>query len=364
MRSGWAAVGDGAGNYSVEKIQIANPGPGEVAVDIRASGVCHTDWDGLTFTGEPHVLGHEGAGVVTELGQGVTEFTVGQSVLLTWAIACRDCFQCQRGNETLCEVLGRAGGAAFAGSTRDESGHDLSRFFNLGTMSTSTIVRKEALVPIPDGIPFSSACLLGCGVMTGYGSVVNAAKVETASTVAVIGCGGVGLNVIQGARIAGARRIIAVDVDPGRFKMARQFGATDFVEASRNDAGLLTAAQEVAAMLGGRGADYSFECTGIPALGAAPLSFVRDGGTAIQVSGVEQEIAVDMELFQWDKIYMNPLYGKVRPRVDFPILFDLYLNGELLLDELVTTTYKLSEIDQAFADLHAGKNAKGVIVFD
>lgn len=364
MHTDWAAVGDGAGRYRVEKIEVAPPGPGEVAVRMRASGICHTDWDGLTFTGQPHVMGHEGAGVVTAVGDGVTAFRTGQPVLLTWAIACRDCFQCQRGNEVLCEVLGRAGGAASPGSTRDAAGRELSRFFNLGTMSTTTVVRQEALVPIPDGIPFASACLLGCGVMTGYGSVVNAAKVETASTVAIIGCGGVGLNVIQGARIAGARRIIAVDVDPGRFEMARRFGATDVVEASREDAGLLKAAADIAALLGGRGADYAFECTGIPALGTAPLSFVRDAGTAIQVSGVEQRIDVDMELFEWDKVYMNPLYGKVRPRVDFPILFDLYLNGSLLLDEMVTTTYPLSDVQQGFTDLHEGKNAKGVILFD
>lgn len=364
MIKAWSAVGDGAGGYSLTTTEVADPAYGEVVVDLKSSGVCHTDRDGLNFTRVPHVMGHEGAGIVRAVGEGVRKIEPGQRVLLTWAIACLDCFQCQRGNETLCETLGREHGAASSCSTLDSNGQNLSRFFNLGTMSTVTVVRQEAIVPLPDGIPFESACLLGCAVMTGYGSVVNAAKVETASTVAVIGCGGVGLNVIQGARISGARRIIAVDVNQERFDMARKFGATDFVLASRDDPGLLKASSEVANLLEGRGADYAFECTAIPDLGVAPLSFVRNAGTAVQVSGVEQVVPVDMELFEWDKLYLNPLYGKVRPRIDFPILFDLYLRDQLLLDELVTATYELNDLDKAFDDMLAGRNAKGVIVFE
>lgn len=362
--SAWAAIGDGAGGFTVGRTEVAAPGRGEVLVDLRASGVCHTDWDGLRVMTAPYVMGHEGAGVVRAVGADVDDLVPGQHVLLTWAIACRNCFQCARGNEVLCERLGLAHGAASAGSTRDAAGHDLDRFFNLGTMSGAAVVRQEAVVPMPDDIPFTSACLLGCAVMTGYGSVVNAARVETASTVVVIGCGGVGLNVIQGARIAGARSIVVVDVNADRFAMARRFGATHCVLADRDDAGLLRAAAEVAELLGGRGADYAFECTATPELGVAPLSFVRNAGTAVQVSGVEQPITVDMELFEWDKVYLNPLYGKSRPRVDFPILFDLYRQGTLLLDELVTATYPLDELGTAFEDMRAGRNAKGVIVLD
>ncbi len=215
---------------------------------------------------------------------------------------------------------------------------------------------------MPDGVPVNSACLLGCAVMTGYGAVVNAARVVTASTVVVLGCGGVGLNVLQGARIAGARRIVAVDVEPARFAAARTFGATDTVLARRDDAGLLASAAEVAAILGGRGEDYAFECTGRPELGVAPLSFVHDGGSAVQVSGVEQPVTVDMKLFEWNKSYVNPLYGGCRPHVDFPVLFDLYLAGTLLLDELVTRTYALDEVGQALEDMRTGRNAKGVVV--
>jgi S-(hydroxymethyl)glutathione dehydrogenase/alcohol dehydrogenase len=212
-------------------------------------------------------------------------------------------------------------------------------------------------------IPFPSAAIVGCGVMTGYGSVVNAAKVKTGTSVVVLGTGGVGLNVIQGARIAGAAKIIGVDINPLRLEMAKKYGATHTVLAHRNDTGLLEAAKIIKSMTQGRGADYAFECTAIPELGAAPLAMVRNAGMAVQVSGIEQEILIDMNLFEWDKIYINPLYGKCRPQIDFPILQEFYAKGDLILDEMVTQTYPLSALEQAFADMHAGKNAKGVITF-
>ena len=212
-------------------------------------------------------------------------------------------------------------------------------------------------------MPFPSAAIVGCGVMTGYGSVVNAAKVQAGRSVVVLGTGGVGLNVIQGARIAGATKIIAIDINPVRLNMAKEYGATHTILAAKDDSNLLHAAQEVKKMTDGRGADYAFECTAIPALGAAPLAMVRNAGMAIQVSGIEQEISIDMNLFEWDKIYINPLYGKTRPQIDFPILQQLYAKGDLILDKMVTRTYTLDQLSDAFADMHAGKNAKGVIVF-
>jgi S-(hydroxymethyl)glutathione dehydrogenase/alcohol dehydrogenase len=213
-------------------------------------------------------------------------------------------------------------------------------------------------------MPFESACIMGCGVMTGYGSVVNAAKVEPGSSVVVIGCGGVGLNVIQGARIAGALTIIAIDLSETRLQMARQFGATHTLQARREDEGLKEAADQVRGMTGGRGADYAFEATANPALGAAPLAMVRHGGTAVQVSGIEQELTIDMNLFEWDKTYLNPLYGKCCPERDFPRLFGLYQSGRLLLDELVSKRYRLDQLGEAFEDMHAGRIAKGVIVMN
>jgi len=180
----------------------------------------------------------------------------------------------------------------------------------------------------------------------------------------VLGTGGVGLNVIQGAKIAKAGAIIAIDVNPVRLWMAKKFGATNTLLADKNDTGLLQAAQQVKELTDGRGADYAFECTAIPELGAAPLAMVRNAGTAIQVSGIEQDITIDMRLFEWDKLYLNPLYGKCRPEIDFPKIIDHFEDGSLLLEEMVTNTYSLNHLDKAFEDMLKGKNAKGVIVFD
>jgi len=357
-----AVVADGRGGFTIETLLVGPPAAGEVLVEMRAAGVCHTDLDGVGRCTRPTVLGHEGAGVVTAVGDGVEHVVAGDPVLLTWAIACGRCFQCHAGEPTLCETLGRDHGHAHHGSTVREDGSPLERYFNLGTMSTATVVRAEAVVPIAAGVPFPSACLLGCAVMTGFGSVVNAAKVRAGSTVAVIGCGGVGVNVIQASRIAGARRIVAIDVDPGRFAMAERLGATDFLLADRDDTSLLALSDDFVRIGGGRRLDYAFECTGVPALAAAPLTCIRNGGTAVQVSGIEEPVTLDMTLFEWDKVYLNPLYGKCRPAIDFPLLMDLYLRGQLILDDLVSKTYPLSDLAHAFSDLSAGAITKGVLL--
>jgi Zn-dependent alcohol dehydrogenase len=198
--------------------------------------------------------------------------------------------------------------------------------------------------------------------MTGFGSAVNAARVSTGSTVVVLGCGGVGLSVIQGAIFRQAARIIAVDINGSRLELAKRFGATDVVLASRDDDGLLDAASQVRTMTGGRGADYAFECTAVPALGPAPLAFTRNGGTAVGVSGIEQTIQFNMELFEWDKLYINPLYGQCKPSRDFPLLLRLYEEKRLKLDEMVTQTYPLEDLSTAFADMRNGVNAKGVLL--
>lgn len=357
-----AVTTDGAGGYRVETIDVGDPGPGEVLVEIAASGVCHTDYDFAVRSGADVVLGHEGAGTVTSVGPGVDGVAPGERVLLTWAIACGSCFQCVRGAQVLCELMGQGPGGHAHPAAATKDGRPLTRAFNLGTMSTATVVREEAVVAIGDEIPFASACILGCGVMTGFGSVTNAAEVVPGSSVAVLGTGGVGLNVVQAARIAGATTIIAVDVSEERLSMAISFGATDAVLASRDDRHLVDAATRVRALTDGRGADYAFECTAVPELAVSPLAMIRHGGTAVQVSGVEQDVVVDMNLFEWDKTYINPLYGQCRPSVDFPRLLSLYARGMLLLDEMVTRTYALEDVGTAFDDMHAGRNAKGVLV--
>ncbi|HRH50440.1 MAG TPA: alcohol dehydrogenase catalytic domain-containing protein [Panacibacter sp.] len=363
-----AAVADGKGSYAIKTIEIdETPMDDEVLVQVKAAGICHTDWDSQSW-GKQLVMGHEGSGIVKQVGPKVTSLKPGDAVILNWAIPCYQCFQCQEGNQHICE-----NNSAVAAGNKLSKGHarfeattlnntPVERSFSLGTMSEYTLVREAACVKISVEIPYSSAAIISCGVMTGYGSVVNAAKVKAGSSVVVLGTGGVGLNVIQGARIAGSSKIIAIDINPSRLAMAIEYGATHTILADKDDIGLLEAAKKVKTLTV-RGADYAFECTAIPSLGAAPLAMVRNAGTAVQVSGIEQEIAIDMNLFEWDKIYINPLYGKARPQIDFPILQELYAKGDLILDKMVTRTYALEELGNAFSDMHKGLNAKGVIIF-
>jgi Zn-dependent alcohol dehydrogenase len=363
-----AAIADGNGSFKIETISVSAPIGDEVLVQIKAAGICHTDWDSQSW-GKKLVMGHEGAGEIVAVGVEVKNLQIGDKVMLNWAIPCYECFQCQEDNQHICErnsavTAGNkvSGGHANLVSTLHDN-QPIEKAFSLGTMAEYTLVRAAACVKINIEMPYTSAAIVGCGVMTGYGSVVNAAKVKPDTNVVVLGTGGVGLNVIQGARISGAGKIIAVDVNPLRLKMALEYGATHSFLAEKTDTGLLKAAEKVKELCNGRGADYAFECTAIPELGAAPLAMIRNAGTAVQVSGIEQEITIDMNLFEWDKVYINPLYGKCRPQIDFPILQDLYAKGELILDEMVTRTYALEDLSQAFQDMHEGKNAKGVIVF-
>jgi S-(hydroxymethyl)glutathione dehydrogenase/alcohol dehydrogenase len=353
-----AAVAEGDGSFSIQTIGIDAPEHGEVLVAIKASGVCHTDWDSLGW-GRRIVMGHEGAGEVVRVGQSVTRCKPGDRVMLNWAIPCGVCFQCERGKENICEDRGTVPDARFhhpAGA--------INASFSLGTMATHAIVPEAAVLPLDAQVPYEVAAIMGCAVMTGFGSAVNAAKVEPGSTAVVLGCGGVGLSTMLGALYCKAARVIAIDVNPARLELAKQFGATETLLAHRDDKGLLEAAKEIKRRTGGRGADYAFECTAVPELGSAPLAMVRSAGTAVGVSGIEQVVPVDMELFEWDKIYINPLYGSCRPQRDFPLLMELYRSGQLPLDAMVTRRYPLNALEQAFADMHAGINAKGVLIFD
>ncbi|MEM6378000.1 MAG: alcohol dehydrogenase catalytic domain-containing protein [Bacteroidota bacterium] len=369
--SSQSAIAQGDGTFIIDQVQLSDPQPDEVLVKMKAAGLCHTDYDSLSW-GKPIVMGHEGAGVVAKVGTAIKDVAVGDQVILNWATPCMTCFQCQEGNQHICEhnspvVAGGNGhtpGHATLNSTQ-WNGKVIERSFNLGTLSEYALVKESAVVKTDvEALNFSAAAIISCGVMTGYGSVVNAAKLEAGSSVVVLGCGGVGLNVIQAAAISGAAKIIAVDINENKLKLAQQFGANIPILADRADVGLLQVAEKVKEICGGRGADYAFECTAIPALGAAPLAMVRNAGTAVQVSGIEEEITIDMRLFEWDKIYINPLYGKCRPQIDFPKIMQLYQNGQLKLDEMITRSYPLQDLQVAFDDMLSGKNAKGVIVFD
>jgi Zn-dependent alcohol dehydrogenase len=366
-----AAITDGLGNFKIEEIQVHDPQPDEVLIQMKAAGLCHTDYDSLNW-GKQLIIGHEGAGIVVKTGEDVKDILLGDHVILNWAMHCGHCFQCLEGNEHLCEVASpvAAGGNGYtpghadpSGTTKD--GQPVLRSFNIGTLAEYTLVKSSAVVKnTSQKISFPAASIISCGVMTGYGSVVNAARVKAGSSVVVLGAGGVGLNVIQGAKIAGAKKIIAIDIHVTRLAMAKKFGATHIILADPADKGLLNASIMVKELTEGRGADYAFECTAIPELGAAPLAMVRNAGTAVQVSGIEQDITIDMRLFEWDKIYINPLYGKCRPQTDIPKIVSLYEEGKLMLEEMISRTYPLNELDRAFDDMLKGKNAKGVIVFN
>ncbi len=364
-----AAIADGQGTFAIETIHIDTPRSDEVLVKVKATGICHTDWDSMSW-GKPLVMGHEGAGEVVAVGDAVSTVSKGDHVILNWAVPCYNCFQCKKGNQHLCEI-----NSAVISGNKVSKGHanlsstllndnPIEKSFNLGTMSEYTLVREAACVKIDKHIPFSSASIIGCGVMTGFGSVVNCARVKAGDSLVVIGTGGVGLNIIQTAKITGAERIIAIDINPLRLKMAKEYGATHTIHPTEKDLDLIDASEVVKSLTEGRGADYAFECTGVPKLGSTPLLMVRNAGTAIQVSGIEEEINFDMNLFEWDKKYINPLYGQSSPQRDFPKIIDLYQQGSLELDRMISNTYSLKDLGMAFDDMHSGTNAKGVIVFE
>ncbi len=366
-----SAIATGNGTFVIDSVSVAQPKRDEVLVKIKAAGLCHTDYDSLNW-GKSIVMGHEGSGIVEAIGSEVQNVSVGDAVILNWATPCKSCFQCELGNFHICEnnspVVAGANGYTDGHAHLEGTlyhGIPIERSFNIGTLSEYTLVKASAVVKNPaPGMGFPSASIISCGVMTGYGSVVNSAKVNSGSSVAVLGAGGVGLNVIQGAKINGASKIIAIDINEGRLEMAKNFGATHCILADKNDHGLLEASRKVKNLTDSRGADYAFECTAVPELGAAPLAMIRNAGMAVQVSGIEQEITVDMNLFEWDKVYINPLYGGCNPEEDFPKIIGLYESGKLKLDEMITRTYTLNQLKQAFEDMLSGKNAKGVIIFD
>ncbi len=306
-----AAIADGAGNFSLESIEVGDPLGDEVLVEIKASGICHTDHASLSWK-RPLVMGHEGAGVVVKVGPEVRHVRAGDRVVLNWVIPCGTCASCERGEEVLCEVskpayvMEPSAAHAHAEGSRWKS-EPVDRSFNIGTLAELTLVRAAAVTRLPEGVPFASACIVGCGVMTGFGSAVNIARVEAGASVAVLGCGGVGLNVIQGARLQGAGKIIALDARESALENAMAFGATEGVLVKEGDEQLENAIAEVHAINGDRGVDYAFEATAIPKLGRIPLQLARNGGLALQVSGIYDPGGVVMPGVMWTEHSVAPL---------------------------------------------------------
>jgi NDMA-dependent alcohol dehydrogenase len=362
-----AAVLPAAGmDLQVEDLEVVAPRQGEVLVRLVAAGVCGTDlhaMDGDLALPLPCVLGHEGAGVVEEVGPGVTELVPGDHVVLLWRASCGRCFYCSIGRPALCD-LGlriRQTGAMPDGETRFRrpGGEQVRHFLGASTFAQYTVLPEVATVKIRADVPLDRAALIGCGVITGVGAVLNAAHVEAGSAVAVFGAGGIGLNMIQGAALVGAERIIAVDTRPAKLELARQFGATHAVDASRDDP-----VAAIAALTGGRGADYAFEAIGLPATVEQALACVRKAGTAVVVGLTSATATVSISpltLVQQEKTLRGSLYGSARPRVDMPRLLDLYVAGKLKLDELITRRYPLDAVNDAVAALRRGEVARAVL---
>ncbi len=350
------------GRLVVEELAVDRPGPREVLVATAATGVCHSDLhfvDGLYPSAVPVVLGHESAGVVEAVGEQVTYVVPGDHVVTCVSVFCGECAPCLSGQPHLCRNPAvRRPHDAPARLTLD--GRPVVQFADLGAFSEQLLVHERAVVKIPDDVPLVSAALVGCGVITGTGAVLRTAKVPPGSTVAVIGCGGIGLNAVQGARIAGARRIIAVDRLAPKLELARRFGATDTVDASVEDPVLA-----VLSLTGG-GCDYSFEAVGAKAAVEQAWAMLRPGGTATVIGMLPLGTRVEIEGvdFLAEKRLQGCLMGSNRFRLDMPDLLDLYRQGRLLLDDLVSERIGLDQVNEAMEALRTGERARSVIVFD
>jgi S-(hydroxymethyl)glutathione dehydrogenase/alcohol dehydrogenase len=350
----------------VEEIEVESPRRGEVMIRLAACGVCHSDYSVTTGTipfPPPVVLGHEGAGVVVEVGAGVTDLAVGDAVVSSFVSMCGKCRYCQTGRPQLCDQAAKAVYTLPDGTvrTKDLQGRPLNVFSGCGVMAEYATLHTDNVVKIDRDIPLERAALVSCGVMTGVGAVVNTARVAPGSIAVVFGAGGVGLNAIQGCAIAGAAMIVAVDMSDAKLEMARQFGATHVLNAKAEE-NVVKALRK----LTGGGADYAFECVGYGEIAAQAYGCLRKGGTAVVVGVASQKDTTTVRtasLTFEEKTLTGSYFGSARPREDFPRLLALYRTKRLKLDELITRTYRIEEAPQAFADLVAGKNARGVIVF-
>jgi NDMA-dependent alcohol dehydrogenase len=351
----------------ISEVEVHAPRAGEVLVRMAVAGICHTDLH--VMTGHvpaplPAVLGHEGAGVVAEVGPGVASVRAGDHVIPLWRLSCGVCEYCSAGRPALCAegLQVRTTGCLPDGSTRFSlDGQPIKHFCGVSSFAEYCVIPERAVLRIPDDLPLDRAALLGCAVISGVGAVFNAARVRPGSSVAVFGTGGVGLNVVQGAAIAGAGPIIAVDLRANKLEWARRFGATDTVDASSGNP-----VERVRALTGGRGVDYAFEVVGLPATMRQAYDSLAKRGMAVVlgVAPATAEVAVPvLPLVFEERTLTGSIYGASRPRIEIPRLIDLYRAGRLKLDELLTRAYPFSQINEAYADLERGELARGVVTF-
>lgn len=353
----------------IEEIDIGGPRKGEVLVKIVASGVCHTD--AYTLSGKdpeglfPAILGHEGAGIVQEVGAGVVDLKPGDHVIPLYVPECKVCNFCQSGKTNLCQSIRVTQGQGLMpdGTSRfTKQGKQIFHYMGTSTFSEYTVVPEVSLAKINPSAPLDKVCLLGCGITTGIGAVLNTAKVEAGSSVAVFGLGGIGLSCIQGAVMAKAERIIAIDINPDKFEMAKQMGATDFVNPVDQD----TPIQEVIVELTKGGVDYSFECVGNTQLMRAALECCHKGwgvSTIIGVAEAGAEISTRPFQLVTGRVWKGTAFGGVKGRSQLPGYVDQYLDGKIKVDEMVTHKLPLTRINEAFELMHSGKSIRSVVVF-
>lgn len=346
----------------IEELEMQGPSKGEVLVKLKSSGVCHSDWHMIKgdwgTDSFPMILGHEGAGVIEEIGDDVTTLEKGDHVVLSWKQSCGYCEMCEQGFPQLCgSVITLSSKPAIKGS-----GQTVGRFINLGTFATYTVVPEIAAIRIDRDVPFPQASLLGCGVMTGVGAAINTAKVSAGSTVAVFGCGGVGLSCIQGAAICGAAQIIAVDLSDYKLEISEKFGVTHTVNASAQDP--VAAIKE---LTGGLGVHYAFEAIGlVPDPFVQSIQCTRSHGMTIWVGHppIGMKINFSPRDIMMEKTITSSMYGSAKPHIDFPRLLELYRVGQLKLDEMVSQSFPLEQANEAFATLSRNEVVRSVLLID
>jgi S-(hydroxymethyl)glutathione dehydrogenase/alcohol dehydrogenase len=341
---------------------------GEVGVRIAATGICHSDyhvidgsWHGHGYP-LPAVLGHEAAAVVEEVGAGVTRVKPGDRVILSFVPTCGRCPACVRGESHLCSGLSNKRGSLWDGSRRLRKGdQQIYQFGKMSSYGERSVVHESQTIPIPDAMPIDGAALIGCAVMTGVGAVLNTAKVEPGSTIAVIGTGGVGLNVVLGGTLANASKIIAVDLLDNKLAFAKSVGATHTINSKRDDA-----VQAIKELTDGVGVDYAFDAIGLPVVSRQAYDSTRRGGTTVVVgmAPTGAEIPIPATIAGDSKTVKGCFYGSTRPSIDFPRLVDFYLQGRLKLDQIISKRYRLDEINEGFAALARGDNARGIVMMD
>ena len=341
----------------------------DVLVRLKASGLCHTDvsvQNGALPMPTPMILGHEGAGVVERVGSAVTGVRVGDYVVFNGIMSCGHCRSCQNATPNLCEwgLPTIMGGTHPDGQVRacDGAGVGLHQFVCLGTLAERTIVPDLAVIPMPREVPFEVAALTGCGVLTGVGAVFNRARVRPGTTVAVVGCGGVGLNVVQVSRLVGATSVIGIDPALTKRELAAEFGATDTIDPEFENV-----EARVLELTGGRGVDFAFECVGRVDLVRQAWDLLAADGTLVTVGVPPAGATVELPgeaLWSTEKTLMCSLYGSGRPRIDIPTYMELYRQGRLKVEQLVTRRYRLEDINEAIDDLEQSRNARGVVIHD